>query len=146
MKYTVYTDAAASLDKGLSGCGYCILTDDMYIASDSIRLTQTTNPTHAEVVSIGLVAACLIDEVEVKKGDEVVIFSDSSSAIEFCENCLATGGIIPCSAVIVVNSIKVLRRLGSYCTISFEKVHGHKDKLNPNTFVDRLAKLPIRRE
>lgn len=146
MKYTVYTDAASSAEKGLSGCAYCVLTEDTYIASDSVRVPQATNPTHAEVVSIGLAAAHLIDMIELSNEDSVEFYSDCSSAIEFCKNCLATKGGVPCSALIVKNSIKVIRQLGKKCSLTFEKVHGHKNKLNPNTFVDRLAKLPVRRE
>lgn len=146
MKYIVYTDAAVSPNNGLSGCGYCILTDDTYIASDSVRVTQTTNPTHAEVVSIGLAAAHLLDEVNLQGGDLIEFNSDCLSAVEFCKKYARGNAYVPCSAEVVRNSMAIVRRLARKYCVEFHKVHGHKDKLNPNTFVDRLAKLPVRRE
>lgn len=148
MKYTVYTDAASSTEKGLSGCAYVIFTDDMYISSDSVKVVATTNPTHAEVVSIGLAAACLIDDeaLTLSKEDSVEFYSDCFSAITFCQQCLGNLGNIPSGSKVVRNSIIVLRRLAKVSNVTFQKVRGHKDRTNPNTFVDRLAKLPVRRE
>lgn len=146
MKYIVYTDAAVSPGNGVSGCGYCILTDDTYVDSDSVRVTQTTNPTHAEVVSIGLAAACLIDKVDLQDGDCIEFNSDCLSAVEFCKRYSHNKSYVPCSAEIVRNSMAIIRKLAKDYSVEFHKVHGHKDKLNPNTFVDRLAKLPVRRE
>lgn len=146
MKYTIYTDAAASEPKNISGCSYLILTDDSYIHSDSIRIRGLTNPKQAETISIGLAAAYLIDNVEMKDEDVVEFNVDSFSAIEFCSDALKDDRTIVCSAKQVVNSIKILRQLNDRCTINFQKVRGHKERINPNTFVDRLAKIAIRRD
>lgn len=146
MKYLVYTDAAASEKKYISGCAYLIITDRMYISSDSVRVTASVNPTHAEVVSIGLAAAYLIDNVELSADDVVTINSDCLSAVEFCRAHINTTGGVNCSSPMVRNSIVVIRELGSRCKVVFQKVHGHKDVLNPNMFADRLAKLPLRRD
>lgn len=146
MRYLVYTDAAASTQKHISGCSFIILTDSTYIASDSVRVAATSNPTHAEVVSIGLAAAYLLDNNVLSNEDVVMINSDCLSAVEFCrENMDKTGGV-NCSARVVQNSIVVLRRLNKQCKVVFQKVHGHKDVLNPNMIADRLAKLPLRRD
>lgn len=145
MKYIIYTDAAASKPKEILGCSYLILTEATYIDSDSISIPGNTNPKQAETISIGLAAAYMVDNVELSKGDLVTFYVDSFSAIQFCEDALKSNKGIPCSEPKVVNSMKVLRQLKKKCEIEFEKVHGHKDRLNPNTIVDRLAKLAIRR-
>lgn len=147
MKYIVYTDAAASVPKDISGCSYLILTDSLYIHSDSIRVRGLTNPKQAETISIGLAAAHLIDNVKLEAGDTVEFNVDSFSAIQFCSDALADhSSIVMCGAKQVINSIKVLRLLDDKCNINFQKVRGHKERINPNTFVDRLAKIAIRRE
>lgn len=146
MKYLIYTDAAASAQKHASGCSYIILTDKMYITSESVMVTSTSNPTHAEVVSIGLAAAYIVDNIDVSQDDLVIIYSDCLSAVQFCREYIATTGGINCSARVVQNSIVVLRKLNSMCRVVLQKVHGHKDVLNPNMIVDRLAKLPLRRD
>lgn len=145
MKYVIYTDAAASANMNLIGCAYLILTDDSYIASESVKITDNSNPTYAEVVSVGLAAAYMLDNVELAADDSVTYYSDCLSAVEFCRAHMNNGEIIKCSSTIVRNSIKVTRLLGSKCKVAFQKVHGHKNTLNPNTVVDRLAKLPLRR-
>ena len=145
MKYSVYTDAAASADLNMIGCAYLILTDDTYIASESVKITDTNNPTYAEVVSVGLAAAYLLDNVELTAGDTVTYHSDCLSAVEFCRAHMKEKSVIKCSSHIVRSSIKVTRMLSDKCKVVFLKVHGHKGVLNPNTVVDRLAKLPLRR-
>lgn len=146
MKYIVYTDAAASVPKNISGCSYLILTETNYIHSDSIRVNGLTNPKQAETISIGLAAAYLVDNVDIQDVDVVEFNVDSFSAIQFCEHALSTNRAITCAARQVVGSMKVLRDLNRKCKINFQKVHGHKERINPNTFVDRLAKLAIRRD
>lgn len=146
MKYIIYTDAAASKPKNILGCSYLILTEATYIDSDSIKIDGNTNPKQAETISIGLAAAYMLDNVELSKEDVVTFYVDSFSAIEFCEDALKSNRTIPCGEIKVVNSMKVLRRLAKQCQVGFQKVHGHKERLNPNTVVDRLAKLAIRRD
>ena len=146
MKYVVYTDAASSSQKRVSGCSYIILTDKTYVSSDSVKVNSTSNPTHAEVVSIGLAAAYAIDHLNPSEEDEFEFFSDCFSAIKFCNQCLESTGIVPSNSRVVINSINILRKLSEKSKVVFQKVHGHKDRINPNTFVDRLAKLPLRRD
>lgn len=146
MKYIIYTDAAASDPKNILGCSYLILTESTYVDSDSIKIEGMTNPKQGETISIGLAAAYMLDNMELSKEDVITFHVDSFSAIEFCENALKSNKPIPCGETKVVNSMKVLRRLAKRCTITFQKVHGHKKRLNPNTVVDRLAKLAIRRD
>lgn len=146
MKYVIYTDAASSVQKRMSGCSFIIMTDVNYISSDSVKVNSTHNPTHAEVVSIGLAAAYAIDKLNPTEDDEFEFYSDCLSAIEFCIENVKTNKVVPCGSKVVVNSMKVIRELCNCSRVTFQKVHGHKDKINPNTFVDRLAKLPLRRD
>lgn len=146
MRYLIYTDAAASTQKKISGCSYIILTDRMYVSSDSIKIEETYNPTHAEVVSIGLAAAYILDNIEVSQDDLITISSDCLSAVNFCRDNINSQKNVNCSSKIVRSSIKVIRMLNKKCRVVFQKVHGHKGVLNPNMVADRLAKLPLRRD
>jgi ribonuclease HI len=146
MRYTVYTDAAASAQKKFSGCAYLIFTDKIYITSESVKMTATYNPTHAEVVSLGLAAAYICDKLDVDENDTVVFYSDCLSAVDFVQSYIGNTKGIASTSSVVRNSVIVLRKLSKRCNVVLQKVHGHKNSINPNTFVDRLAKLPLRRD
>lgn len=146
MKYIVYTDGAYSQDKKLGGCSYLIITDTDYISSNSTTLMQIDNPTNAETVAVGLAASYLLNKIGVTSEDEVEFHIDCLSTVTFCtKNAMATGKVFSNNQK-VIQSIKTVRKLASTCKITFEKVRGHKSSINPNTVVDRLAKLAIRRD
>lgn len=146
MIYTVYTDAAASAEKKRSGCAYVIFTDKQFVVADSVRVDLTYKPTHAEIIAIGLAAAKFIDKINVKPGDVVQINSDCMFAVDLCRQLMDNDAPVHIKSPAVKNSIQVLRQLYQKCNVTIHKVHGHKDVVNPNMFVDRLAKLPIRRD
>lgn len=145
MRYTVYTDGAGSAEKNVAGCSYLILTETDYINSESIRLKGVANPTHAETISVGLAAAYFIDNVELNPDDVVEFNVDCASTIDFYNKYISTTGKVRTNVKAIVNSVFVARQLMTKCNVKFQKVRGHKSVINPNTYVDRLAKLAIRR-
>lgn len=144
MRYTVYTDGARSIEKQVVGCSYLILTETDYISSDAVKLKGIANPTQAETISVGLAAAYFIDNIELNTDDIVEFNIDCASTIEFYNKYVSDTGKVRTNVKAVVNSVFVLRQLNAKCTVRFQKVRGHKNVINPNTFVDRLAKLAIR--
>lgn len=145
MRYIVYTDGASSHESKTAGCSYLILTDKTYIISDSVKLDGSFNPTHAETISVGLAAAYFLDSVELTPKDVIEFNIDCASTIDFYKSYIGNNDKIRSNKKAVVNSVQVVRDLNNRCTIRFQKVRGHKSVINPNTFVDRLAKLAIRR-
>ena len=146
MKYTIYTDGAYTQIKNLCGCSYLILTDTHYIHSDSVTLLDVSKPTNAETVSVGLAAEYLLDNVHLEKDDVVTFNIDCLSTISFCKKYVNEKGIVMSNSSKVITAIGTLRALSRKCKVRFEKVHGHKKVINPNTYVDRLAKIAIRRD
>ena len=146
MRYTIYTDGAYSAPKKIAGCSYLILTDMEYVTMESKGILAVVNSTQAETVSIGLAAAYLIDKIELNEDDEVVFNTDCASAIEFYRDYINNSGRVKSNIKEVINSVFIVRYLNKKCKVSFAKVKGHKNFMNPNTYVDRLAKIAIRRE
>jgi hypothetical protein len=145
MRYTVYTDGAGSTDRNVIGCSYIILTDDNYINSDSVKLNGMSNPTHAETISVGLAAAYFVDNEELNPDDIIEFNIDCASTIDFYNTYLNNEDAVRTNIPAIVNSVRVVRRLHDKCKVRFQRVRGHKNVINPNTYVDRLAKLAIRR-
>lgn len=146
MRYIVYTDGAYSQNKELGGSSYLIITDTHYISSDSTTLLKISNPTNAETVAVGSAAAYLLDVVKITNEDVVEFHIDCLSTVTFCnKNVIMTGKVFSNNPKVVA-AVKDIRRLAKVCKVTFEKVRGHKNIMNPNTVVDRLAKLAIRRD
>ena len=80
-------------------------------------------------------------------GEDVVEFHiDCLSTVTFCNKNARASGKVFSNNQKVIASIKIIRKLAKTCEVTFEKVRGHKSVMNPNTVVDRLAKLAIRRD
>lgn len=146
MRYIVYTDGAYSQNKELGGSSYLIITDTHYISSDSTTLLKISNPTNAETVAVGSAAAYLLDVVKITNEDVVEFHIDCLSTVTFCNKNVNMTGKVFSNNPKVVAAVKDIRRLAKVCKVTFEKVRGHKNIMNPNTVVDRLAKLAIRRD
>lgn len=146
MRYKVFTDGAASNEKNVAGCAYLILTETDYVQSESVQLKGLSNPTHAETISVGLAAAYFVDSVKLNPDDEIEFNTDCIAAMEFYREHAFNTGVIKSGTAEIIASVKIVRQLSKKCKIRFQKVKGHKKVINPNTYVDRLAKLAIRRE
>ncbi|MBR3598688.1 MAG: hypothetical protein IKL53_02295 [Lachnospiraceae bacterium] len=145
MHYEIYTDGAYNVELNKGGCSYLILCGNTYVHSDSVPLDSVDSATQAETVSIGLAAAYLIDNKDISKEDTVCFRVDCTSAITFSKLHLSKRNLRRTYCKPVIGSMEVLRMLADLCSVDFQKVRAHKNKITPNTFVDRLAKVAIRR-
>lgn len=146
MLYRVYTDGSGSDLQKIIGAAYLILTEDTYICHGSATVRGIDNPTYAETIAVGLAAQDLLDSNKLTKEDEIVFYIDCVSTIKFCKKLCKRDPEANISSIPLVKaSITIVRELCKTCKVSFEKVRSHQDKVNPNTFVDKLAKFCIRR-
>ncbi len=147
MRYNVYTDGACTKQKGISGCAYIILTNDTYVSSHKQVLTGVTNPTQAETIGIGLAAKHMLRDIPLTKEDIVEFNTDCFSSIKFCREFVfqKPKSTVRSKVAEVRIAMEDVRQLSKVCTVRFSKVKGHKDSMNPNTFVDRLCKIAIRK-
>lgn len=145
MRYLVYTDGAGSLAFNTIGCSYLILTDSTYISSESVQLGGLDNPTYAETISVGLASAYFIDNIKLEPTDVIEFNIDCASTISFYNRYIDNSKEVSSKIQSIQGSVTIVRQLSSMCRVRFQKVKGHKNVINPNTYVDRLAKLAIRR-
>ena len=148
MVYEVYTDGAnASVEEKLSGASYLILRDEEYVTSSSKKLVDVANPTYAETIAVGLASRYLLENENITGEDTVKFYIDCKSTVDYCNKYIIQNptSSVPSKVKAVIASIMIVRKLHEKCTVQFKRIKGHKDFLNPNTFVDRLAKLAIRR-
>lgn len=143
MFYSVYTDGAGSDVNNVVGCAYCILTDTTFIQAGCTKLSGMCNPTHAETISVGLALSHILSNIELKPEDTIQINTDCMAVVNFCESYIGNNDPIRSNVSQVRSTIKVLRAATNQCNIRFRKVKAHKNFLNPNTYVDRLAKLAM---
>ena len=122
-----------------------IITDNEYLASDAVQINTVSSATNAECAAIGLALAYMLTNVDIKSDDIIELHSDCLSAITFFQNHLGDSKYIRSNVKEVVNSVSIARRVSKLCTLRLIKVRGHKNVHTPNTVVDRLAKLAVRR-
>lgn len=145
MRYSVYTDGAASREKNLVGCGFLIITEDTYIDSRITTISGYDNPTEAETIAVGIAANYILENIELSKTDSIQFLSDCVAAIKYYRQHAISDATIRVRNPYVYSSIVVIRELSKKAKVSFNKVAGHKATCNPNKHVDALAKLAIRR-
>lgn len=147
MKYRVYTDGAGNYEKKLSGASYVILTDTHYIASGLFTIQGESNPTCAETIGVGVAAGFMLQLPELKEDDEIEFYVDCKAAIDYYEKFALINGPLTFKHKNqrIELSVKLVYQLNQKAKISMCKIHGHKDKHNPNKYCDALAKLAIRR-
>ena len=148
MLYEVYTDGAnGTVEDKISGASYLILCDDNYVTASSKKLIEIANPTYAETIAVGLASRYLLENKKLTPKDTVRFNIDCKSTVEFCNKYILQdkSSTIPSRVKAVIASVTIIRKLSEICPVQFRRIKGHKDFLNPNTFVDRLAKLAIRR-
>lgn len=144
MRYIIYSDGAGSVERNMVGCGFLILTESTYVASDNVKIKGQSNPTQAETISVGLAAAYVIDNLKPTENDVVEFFIDCAPTIDFIKKYIGNNDKIFSNNRQVIASVNIVRNLCKQCKVEFTKVRGHKVQMNPNKFVDRLAKLSIR--
>lgn len=144
-QYNVYTDGAGSNINNSAGSSYCIITDYNFIGSGFAKKDGVDNPTHAETIAVGLALAYLDKYTELSDSDIVYVNTDCLAVISFCKQYIGNNDNVRSNIPEVRATITIVRGVSKKCRLRFRKVKGHKDFINPNTYVDRLAKLAIRR-
>lgn len=145
MKYTIYTDGSYSTGKKIGGCSYLILTPKLYIHSASVSLDYISSNTEAETIAPALGTIYLIENNLLNKDDVVEFNIDCFAAINLYKDYLESGSIAKGVKEQIKGAAEIIKQLSNICKVEFNKVKAHKDKFNPNTYVDRLAKIAIRR-
>ena len=145
LQYNIYTDGAGSNTNNCVGSSYCIITDCIFIGSGFTKIEGLDNPTHAETIAVGLALAYLDSYTRLSPDDIVYVNTDCLAVIKFCNDYMNNDNSVRTKIPEVRATIAVVRGVAKKCRLRFRKVKGHKDQINPNTHVDRLAKLAIRR-
>ena len=145
MQYTIYTDGAYSTERRVGAWSFLIFTYDKYLTWLSGKSESIKSPTFAEDVALGLACNYLYTHVDFNPEDNVVIYSDSLSTINLFNGVLSGRRKPKHKDILVADSIQNVLNLSTKCKITFVKVHGHKNSLSPNTCVNRMANLYIKR-
>lgn len=147
MKYYIYTDGAYNHPEKKASASFLIFTDNTYVTANYEKIVGVKAPSEAETVAVGLASAYALQFIDLKKGDEVEFFIDCASTISFVNRLVfenPNDKRISASKQIV-GSIFAIRALKDKVTIKLSKVRAHKGEVNPNNYVDKLAKLGIRK-
>lgn len=143
MNYHVYTDGAYSIERGIGSWAYLIYTDTNFIEWNSNKTSFIESPTFAEDIAIGVACHSLIER-GLTKEDKVVIYSDSLATIKLLSSILESGIKYRNKDVLIEDAVRNMQQLQKLTNIELCKVHAHKNVLNPNICVDRMAKFVLR--
>lgn len=143
MRYYVYTDGAYSSERGVGSWSYLIYTDTNFIEWVSNKSVHIKKPTYAEDIAIGIASHTLID-MKLTKDDTVIINTDSLSTLKLLESIAGGSTSFGTSDIIVQDCIKNFMKLNEVTNVELLKTHAHRNSLNPNTCVDRMAKYALR--
>lgn len=145
MQYTIYTDGAYSTERRVGAWSFLIYTQDKFLTWLSGRSFNIKSPTFAEDVAVGLACHYLYTHETLTEEDTIVIHSDSLSTINLFNGVMTGKRKAKHKDVLVSDSIQNVLAVAEKCKITFVKVHGHKNSLSPNTCVNRMANLYIKR-
>lgn len=140
MRYVIYADGSYSAEQQRAGCAYLILTDTSFIDCDSIKV-DCKNPTHAEILAVGYAIKSILKNENLTSEDVVEFNTDCAHVIEFYNKYIEQGVKSTSKNASINECVRNMIALNKKCTTRVCKVRGHKNFLNPNTVVDRLAKL-----
>lgn len=143
MNYYVYTDGAYSTERGIGSWAYLIYTDKNFIEWNSNKTSFISSPTYAEDIAIGVACHSLIDR-GLTMEDKVILYTDSLATVKLLSNIIEKGIEFKSKDILIIDAIKNLQHLNEITNIEFCKVHGHRNVLNPNICVDRMAKYVLR--
>lgn len=143
MNYYVYTDGARSIERGVGSWAYLIFTDTSFIEWNFNKTKYIESPTYAEDVAIGTACNSLIG-MGLTKEDTVIIHTDSLATIKHMNYLMEKDWDYIHESILIEDAIKNLKELYKVTNVEFCKVHAHKNALNPNICVDRMAKYALR--
>ena len=146
MIYHIYTDGAASAERSAMASAYVVLSDNKFIRKGFMQTSGLSNPAYAETLAVALASKDLIKNI--RKNDKIVFHIDCSSTIKFINDIIILRSV-PLnenSNGIISTALYDIDALHSKCeNIKLEKVKAHKNVITPNSYVDRLAKLILRK-
>lgn len=142
MDYMIYTDGSCRSDRKKAASSYVIRTNNTYIHSD-VHAFATVYILEAELLAIASAINYLIKSKHLTSNDTVTVCVDSMEAIRHCKevynNVWTRTTSVTRELTVAINKFKL-----TGATIRFKKVHAHKNAMNTNKFVDRLAKCGIK--
>lgn len=145
MQYIIYTDGAYSTERRVGAWSFLIYTNTTFLTWLSGKSTSIKSPTFAEDIAVGLACNYLYTHRELTEEDSILVYSDSLSTINLFNGVLCGKRKTKHKDILVSDSIKSVLNVAEKCKITFVKVHGHKNSLSPNTCVNRMANLHIKR-
>ncbi len=143
MNYHVYTDGAYSVERGVGSWAYLIYTDTNFIEWVSNKTKHIASPTYAEDIAIGVASHSLL-KLGLTKEDNVYFYTDSLATIELIERYITSNRKYVNKNILVQDAIRTVQELSELTNVEMCKVLAHKNSLNPNICVDRMAKYALR--
>jgi ribonuclease HI len=143
MNYYVYTDGARSVERGVGSWAYLIYTDTHFIEWNFNKTVYISSPTFAEDIAVGVACHSLLKQ-GLTKEDKVFFYSDSLATIKLLSSILDNNIEYTNKDVLIEDAVNMLRTLHEQTNIEFCKAHAHRNVLNPNICVDRMAKYVLR--
>ena len=148
MIYKVYVDAAVKLDSKICGIGFVIFSEGNFIGLGDEVISNTSDSSKGESWAVGKALEYIYERINPSSEDVVTIFCDSLFVCKFLNKCIqyykkGNKNIFDFepSAPWLKSITKYVERIEA--TIKVVKIKSHRDEINPNSYVDRLAKLNI---
>lgn len=142
MEYIIYTDGSCKEQANRAASSYIIRTKGKLIKVD-VSAFIGVYIFDAELNAVSMALKALIKEVSLNKGDSIVVNIDSMDVIDYCRS-IHDGRKVQYTRSFrdLSSSISTIKK--NNVNIRFKKVHAHKDGMNTNKFVDRLAKCGVK--
>lgn len=146
MIYRVYTDAATRLQEGYSSVAYLVLHGNKYLKSHC-ELVEESSTSIAESIAVSLALEYIVQELDIKESDNIIVFCDSLYTVKFARKCLKHVKSLDDENSTFIKPTKAYWLSGIYESINnipakltFSKIKAHTQGKNPHCYVDRRAK------
>lgn len=143
MKYTIFTDGSCDFKNKRITSSYFIRTKEDFITL-GCETFDGGNIAAAESIAVGLAVEELMNEVDLKQHDKVLIRTDCESVLTFFENATDENGGPKTKDNRCKKAWWEYRTLCSKCSVELKKIKAHRDEVNGNKVADRLAKYFMR--
>ena len=139
MVYHVYTDGSCNAETYVSASAYLIITKTAFICSDT-EVFRCKTATLVELKAISLALKALKEKVVLTEEDRIVIWTDSMASMYLLKGRDYEKVQLHKENPIVIDALDTYAKTKELCKCELKKIEAHKDNLNPNKTVDRLAK------
>ena len=143
MQYLVYTDSACSPKRNKVTAAYMIKTKYKYIGS-GVNIFEGTSIAVGESIAVGLAIEALLKENILKNKDNVIIYTDCKSVVDFFAKVREPNTFPKTKDKAVKLTWKKLQELSEACECTFVKIKAHDKGANGNKVEYRLAKYALR--